>query len=270
MDSGTAIENLDGIPTTEPAFGGPAIWINRGLKERAEMNGYIVAEPSSVLITHLTEIIKQHAHELITRQEVQALVDHVKQQNKAAVEELIPALLSLGEVQKVLQNLLRERVSIRDLGTILETLADWAPRTRDIDQLTEYVRAAVARQICKQHTDGSGILPVLTLSSELEGHLRDSLQITPAGAVLAIVPTLATSLIQSMSTELSRAGEQGYTPVVLCSSQIRLALRRMIERNLPALPVLAYNEIVPNIEIRVVGAVSVREFTEMFRPEMAA
>ncbi len=270
MDSGTAIETLDGVPTTEPAFGGPAIWINRGLKDRAEMSGYIVAEPSSVLITHLTEIIKQHAHELITRQEVQALVDHVKEQNKAAVEELIPTLLSLGEVQKVLQNLLRERVSIRDLGTILETLADWAPRNRDIDQLTEYVRAAVARQICKQHTDGSGTLPVLALANELESHLRESLQVTPGGAVLAIAPTLATSLIQSLSSEVSRAGELGYTPVVLCSSQIRLALRRLIERNLPALPVMAYNEIVQNIEIRAIGTVNVREFAEQFVPEMAA
>jgi flagellar biosynthesis protein FlhA len=257
LDSGMVATPLDGIPTTEPAFGGPALWIPASMKERALMAGYVVAQPSEVIITHLTEVIKQHAWELITRQEVQALIEHVKKDNKVVVEELIPNLMTLGEVQKVMQNLLRERVSVRDLGTVLETLADWSPRSKDLDQLTEYVRAALARQICKQQEDESGVLQVLTLDPPLEQALRESVQITPSGVALAIDPTTASALVNALKQEIERAGEQGYAPLLLCSSQIRLPLKRLTERNLPALAILAYSEIVPNIEVRAVGSVSV-------------
>jgi flagellar biosynthesis protein FlhA len=257
LDPGMVSLPLEGIRTTEPAFGGPALWIPASMKERALMSGYIVAHPSEVIITHLTEVIKQHAWELVSRQEVQALVEHVKKENKVVVEELIPALMTLGEVQKVLQNLLRERVSVRDLGAILETLADWAPRTKDLDQLTEYVRSALARQICKQHEDESGILQVLTLEPALEQALREAVQITPTGIALAIDPSTASAMVSTLQREIERAGEQGYSPLLLCSSQIRLPLKRLTERNLPTLAILAYSEIVPNIEVRAVGSVSV-------------
>jgi flagellar biosynthesis protein FlhA len=259
LETSPALEPIEGLRTTEPAFGGPAIWISRSLKERAEMAGYVVADPASVIITHFTEVVKQYAHELITRQEVQALIDNAKEQNKVVIEELIPANMTLGEVQKVLQNLLRERVSIRDLGTILETLADWSPRTKDLDQLTELVRAALARQICKQYADESGVLYVLTLEGGLEQALRDSVQMTTSGAILAIDPATATALVHQIQKEIERAGDQGYSPVLLCSSQIRLPLKRITERSLPSLAILAYNEIVPRMEVRAVGSVNALE-----------
>jgi flagellar biosynthesis protein FlhA len=214
-----------------------------------------VTDPPTVIITHLTEVIRQHAHELLTRQEAQALIDHVREQNKAVVEELIPNLMTLGETQKVLQNLLRERVSIRDMGTILETLADWAPRTKDIDQLSEYARTALARQICKQYADDSGALHVMTLDAGIEQTLRESVQITPNGVALALSPGLASALVNGIAREVERVGQQGYAPILLCSSQIRLALKRLTERNLPNLTVLAYNEIVPRLDVRLVGTI---------------
>ena len=265
IDAGGVTQPITGIETKEPAFGSPALWIPKAAREQAEMGGYIVAEPSSVLITHLTAIIGQHAHELLTRQEVQSLIDRIKEQYKATVEELIPNLMTLGEVQKVLQNLLREGVSIRDLGTILETLADWAPRTKDPDQLTEYVRASLARQICKQHADAAGVLHVLTLDGALEQELREAVQTTPSGVALAIDPRKATDLVKALQAHVERVTDLGYTPVLLCSSQIRLALRRLTERSLPNLVVMAYNEIVPRMEVRSLGTVALYEpaLTEM-------
>ncbi len=257
LDSGMVASPLEGIKTTEPAFGGPALWIQASMRERALMAGYIVAHPTEVIITHLTEVIKQHAWELITRQEVQTLVEHAKKDNKVVVEELLPNLMTLGEVQKVLQNLLRERVSVRDLGAILETLADWAPRTKDLDQLSEYVRATLARQICKQHMDESEALQVLTLDPPLEQAMREAVQITPSGVSLAIDPTTATALVGTLQREIEQAGEQGHSPLLLCSSQIRLPLKRLTERNLPSLAILAYSEIVPNVDVRAVGNVIV-------------
>jgi flagellar biosynthesis protein FlhA len=256
LDPGTVIQPIQGVPTTEPAFGGPALWIPRAMRERADMSGYIVVQPGEVIITHLTEVIKKHANELLTRQDVQALVDHVAQQNKVVVDELIPNLMSLGEVQKVLQNLLRERVSIRDLGTILETLADWSPRTKDLDQLTEYVRSALARQICKQHSDELGKMHVLTLDSNLEQKFRESVQVTANGVMLAIDPSTATKFVSVLSKQIEEAGRSGISPVLLCSSQVRLALKRLTERTLPTLPILAYNEIIANMEIENVATVT--------------
>lgn len=221
------------------------------------MAGYIVTDPSSVIITHLTEIIKQHAHELLTRQEAQALIDNLKEHNRAVVDELLPNLMSLGEVQKVLQNLLRERVSIRDLGTILETLADWAPRTKDADQLTEYARAGLARQICKQHCDDEGVLHVFTLAPSLEQTIREGVQMTAGGLSLALEPRLASAVVSGASAQAERASEQGYGPVLLCSSQVRLAMRRLTERSVPSLAVLAYSEIVANTDIRGIGTVEI-------------
>jgi len=225
------------------------------LKERAEMAGYITVDPATVLITHLTEVIKSHAAELLTRQETQKLIDHVKLTDRAAVDELMPNLMTLGDVQKVLQSLLRERVGVRDLATILETLADYAPRTKDIDALTEFSRQALARQICKQYQDDDGIIRVLTLVPGLEQEMRGAVQSTPTGNMLAIEPQLAQSLIRNLTAQLDQAADQGHNPILICSGQIRLALKRLIERSLPSLSVMAYTEIVPKVEVEAVGTV---------------
>ena len=255
IDSGALIERIDGLRTTEPAFGGDAIWLPSSQRERAELANYLVASPAEVLITHLTEVIKQHAHEMLNRQEVQGLIENVKETNKAVVDELVPALMSVGEVQKVLANLLRERVSIRDLGTVLEALADWAPRTKDTDQLSEYARGALARQICKQYTSDEDVVNVMVLDPGLEQSCRESVQTTVSGPTLLLDPATASGLIAAIKAEAERMSEQGYPPALLCSSTIRLAVKRLTERNIPALCVLAYNEIVAGVDVRAVASV---------------
>ncbi len=255
LDSGMVRTPLQGTATIEPAMGTPAQWLPRSLKERAEMAGYIIVEPGIVLVTHLTEIVKRYSSEMLTRQETQKLLEHVKHTDEAAVNELIPNLLTLGEVQKVLQALLKERVGIRDLTTVLETLADYAPRTRDMDSLTEFVRQALARQICRQVQDEDGVVRVFTLSPSLEQELRGAVQMTATGQMLAIEPKLAQAMIKDLSARQEAALEDGYNPVLLCSGQIRLPLRRLIERSLPTLMVLAYTEIVPDTEVESLGSV---------------
>ncbi len=255
LEGGIVYQRFEGMDTIEPALGTPAQWLARGLKERAEMAGYITVDPATVLVTHLTEVIKSHAAELLTRQETQKLIDHVKLTDQAAVEELLPNLMTLGDVQKVLQGLLRERIGVRDLATILETLADYAPRTKDADALAEFSRQALARQICKQYQDEDGIIRVLTLAPGLEQELRQTVQATPTGNMLAVEPNLAQTLIRSLNAQMDICGEQGYNPVLLCSGQIRLPLKRLIERSLPTLPVMAYTEVVPKVAVEALGTV---------------
>ena len=257
IDPGSVIDPImDGIPTKEPAFGVPALWVSRNHRERAEMAGYTVVDPSSVITTHLAEVIKGHAAEIITRQDTQALVEHIKQGNSAVVEELIPNLMTIGEVQKVLQHLLRERISIRDLVTILETLADHAGRTKDVDMLGEWVRSALARSICRQYVDdSSGALQTLTLDPSLEQQLLEA--VTPGMPNLALEPSSSRQLIQNLGQQMERMIAMGYQqPVLLCMSALRLPLRRLTERSLPNLVILSYNEIVPNTEVRAVGAIT--------------
>jgi len=257
IDPGSVIDPItDGVPAKEPAFGVPAQWVSRSHRDRAEMAGYTVVDPSSVITTHLAEVIKGHAAEIITRQDTQALIDHVKQANSAVVEELIPNLMSVGEIQKVLQHLLRERISIRDLVTILETLADHAGRSKDMDLLGEWVRAALARSICRQYVDdSSGALQTLTLDPNLEQMLLEA--VTPGLPNLTLEPSAARQFIQNLSAQMERMIALGYQqPVLLCMSALRLPLRRLTERSLPNLVILSYNEIVPNTEVRAVGAVS--------------
>jgi flagellar biosynthesis protein FlhA len=192
---------------------------------------------------------------MLTRQETQKLLEHVKRTDEAAVNELVPNLLTLGEVQKVLQSLLRERVGIRDLTTILETLADYSPKTREMDALAEFTRAALARQICQQYVDEDGMLRVLTLAPSLEQELRGAVQMTPTGQMLAIEPGLAQSIIKNLSDEMEIWADQGYHPVLLCSGQIRLPVRRLVERSLPTLVVMAYTEIVAGVDVEALGTV---------------
>jgi len=251
-------EKVEGIKTRDPAFGLPAVWVPAARKEEAELAGYTVVEPSAVLATHLTEVVKNHAHELLSRQDVQNLLDHVKKDYAAVVNELYPELLSLGEIQKVLSNLLREKVSIRDLVTILETLADYARVTKDTDVLTEYVRQALGRQIVEQYLEGNKLY-VLTLDPQVEKTVREGIQKTEQGSYLALEPGKTQLLLNALRAQVQRMIEAGHQPVVLCPPIVRLYFRRLVERFLPNVAVLSFNELQPNIQVEAVGMVSFSE-----------
>ncbi len=255
MNPGTATEELDGIQTREPAFGLPAVWVSASRRAEAEMMGYTVVDPASVIATHLSEIIKANAAELLSRQDTRNLIDNVKKTAPAVVEELIPAQMSVGEVQRVLQNLVRERISIRDLITILEALGDAAGTYKDIDVLTEYVRSRMGRSICSQYAGPDGIA-VTTLEPSLEQTLVDSLDATEHGAFLAPEPAVYRALIASLAAESERMAAAGQQPMVLTSTSLRPHLRRLVERTIPQLVVLSYNEIVPEVKVNAVGMVS--------------
>ncbi len=255
MNPGLVEEEIDGIKTTEPAFGLPAIWITEQQRDRAEMLGYTVVDPPSIIATHLTEIIKKHAHELTGRQEVQVLLDNVKQNYPVIVEELIPKMMTVGEVQKVLANLLREGVSIRDMVTILETLADYAPVTHDTDMLTEYVRQALGRAISKKFfTDSRS--SVITLDPKLEQLLLDSLQKTETGTYLSLDPGTTNAILGNLSRQVQKLVQLGQQPIVLASPVVRLYFKKLADQSIPGIVVLSYNELDPELEIQSVGVVS--------------
>ena len=247
---------VDGIATKEPTFGLPAWWVTNEVKEELEFKGFTVVDAATVLVTHLTEFIRNHAFELLGRQETKELIETVKETNPAVVEELIPDLLSYGQVQKVLQNLLREQVPIRDMTTILEVLADNAPATNDVDYLTEMVRQALFRTISSLFSS-SGRIKVITLDPSLEEAVVSSLQKTASGAYPALSPEDAEKILHQLQDIVSKAASAGETPVVLCSPKIRLPFRRFIERFLPGVAVISYNELVPEMEIETLGAVAV-------------
>jgi flagellar biosynthesis protein FlhA len=254
MNPGTATEPIPGPTTTEPTFGLPAQWIPPEDRERAQILGYTVVDPSSVMATHLTETIRRHARDLLGRQEVQALLDHLKPTHPSVVEALVPQLLPLGTVQKVLQYLLAEAVSIRDLATILEVLADVAPSVKDPILLTEYVRQALGRAICRGLASGDGILKVFTLSPELEQRLAEAIADGDQGRYLALEPRLAQRIIEALAAAVAKAPPDG-TPVVLSAPVIRPHLRRLTERYLPHLAVLSYNEIGPEVTLKALAMV---------------
>jgi flagellar biosynthesis protein FlhA len=256
MSSGLEDQIIEGIDTVEPAFGLPAKWIPAHLKEAAEMAGHTVVDPPSVIATHLTEVIKTHAHEILGRQDIKTLLENIKQNFPAVVDELIPDLLSLGEIQKILANLLKERVSIRDLVSILETLADYAKVTKDVDMLTEYVRQALNRQITKQY-GAQELINVITLDPALEQQLRDSIQQTEHGSYLALDPQKAQELYKQLQEIVERVVNQGYQPIVLCAPVVRIFFKRITERFLPNLVVLSYNELDSKIQVQSVGTVSI-------------
>ena len=256
MNPGTATGKIRGIETVEPAFGLSALWITESQKENAEMAGYTVVELPAVLATHLTELIKRHAHEILTRQDVQDLITNIKESNQTVVEELIPNVLNTGDVHKVLQNLLREKVSICDLPLILETLADVASKNKNTDILTEYVRNTLAPQLCENYKDESNIIPVITLDPNLEAKLEGSMQETETGVRLALSPTDAGKIIEAVGAQIENVKKQGDVPTVLCSPTIRSQFKRLTESNYQDLIVLSYNEIVPGIEIRSLGMIT--------------
>jgi len=256
MNPGTAGEEIPGTPTTEPAFGLPALWIGADQKERAELAGYTVVDAASVMATHVTEVIRAHAAEILTRQDVQALLDAVKTTAPTVVDELIPGLLTVGEVQKVLQALLREGVSIRDLTLILEALADHARATKDTELLTEYVRQAMARSLCHQFGLDRGRTKVLTLSADLEQRLADAVQRTESGTYLALDPQTIQRIHSSLAEQTQRLAALGETPIVLCSPSVRLFFRRLVERVAPRLIVMSYAELTPQVEVESAGMVT--------------
>ena len=259
MDSGAASAPLENAENTvEPAFGLPAYWITESQKAEAELMNYTVVEASAVLATHLTEVIRQHAHELLTRQAIKELLDNLKQKAPAVVEEVVPTVVKPGEVQKVMQNLLRERVPVRDLETILETLGDYAGRTKDLDVLTEYVRNALARTICKQYVDADDKLWCVTLDPALEemigGHIQRS---DGGGSNLTMPPRTQQQVIERIASKVNEVASMGKTAVLLCSPHVRSSVRRMIEGALASTPVLGLNEVVPDVNAEAVALVGV-------------
>jgi len=257
MDSGTAKRQIDGIPTKEPAFGLPALWITEDKKDEAQLAGYTVVDPSTVIATHLTEVLRTHADELLGRQDTQKLLDNLAKTHPKVVEELIPNVLPLGSLQKVLQNLLRERVSIRDLLTICETLADYAPMSKDTSILTEYVRQKLARSIVSGLTDEDGRLSVLTLAHKIEDFIRESIQKSDQGVYLNMEPNLAQRVIEATQTLVEKVTNDGYQPVILCTPVIRRHLRHLLERFMPQVIVLSNNELPNQIQIRSMGTIEV-------------
>ncbi len=255
MDSGMVQSSVDGIETMEPAFGLPALWVTEEKREEAELNGYTVVDLSSVIATHLTEIIRRHADEILGRQETQALIDNLKENYSAIVEELIPNLLTMGEVQKVLQNLLCEQISIRNLVTIFESLADQARATRDIDALTEYVRQSLVRQISQQYKPQGHSLPVITLDADLEKLMMQSLQQTEQGSYINIDPNTIQTIYKNVQEVVEQASRQGYQVVILCSPMVRIYFKRLVERVVPDIPVLSYNELDGTFDVQSVGMV---------------
>lgn len=258
MNPGGLEEQIAGIPTKEPTFGLPAWWVTYEEKEKLELKGYTVVDPTTVLVTHLTEFIKANAAELLGRQEVKDLLDKVKETSPAVVEELVPELLSYGEVQKVLQNLLRERLPIRNLVTILEVLADNARITRDLDYLTESVRGALRRTITKLYGGQEGKLHVITLHPEVEQALTEGMQQTQNGSYPVLKPEVTQRIFDNLTPLVERMAMMGVPPVVLCSSKARLLFRRLTERYLPNLVVLAYGELLPDMEVESVGTVMLK------------
>ncbi|UZJ77152.1 flagellar biosynthesis protein FlhA [Fictibacillus sp. KU28468] len=257
MSPGIEDEAIQGIDTVEPAFGLPAQWISEDMKERAEMSGYTVVDPPSVVSTHLTEIIKKFAHELIGRQETKQLIDHMKESYPTLIEEVTPDPLSVGEIQKVLSKLLKEKISIRNLPVIFETLADFGKMSRDIDLLTEYARQALSRQISKQYGQDNQPLKVITLGGSVEKRIADHVQQTEHGNYLSLDPQDSQLIFDHISKELEQSRSFGQTPVLLCSPAVRMYVRQLLERYMPDLVILSYNELEPKLEVQSIGVVNI-------------
>ncbi|MBO8155221.1 MAG: flagellar biosynthesis protein FlhA [Bacillaceae bacterium] len=257
MGPGIEDDHLEGIDTVEPAFGLPAKWVSEDLKEEAEMTGYTVVDPPSVVSTHITEVIKRHAHELLGRQETKQLIDHLKESYPILVEEVTPEPLSIGDIQKVLGKLLKEQVSIRNLPVIFETLADYGKLTNDTDLLTEYVRQSLASQISRQYADENKQLKVVTVSSHVEKMIADHVQQTEHGSYLSLDPESQQKIVQAVQQQVEAVSMQEETPIILCSPTIRMYVKHLIERFFPQVIVLSYNELEPDLEVQSVGVVNV-------------
>ena len=255
MDPGDASGTLQGIRTREPAFGLEAVWVPESVRAEAESLGYTVVDPESVIVTHLTETIRGHAAELLTRQDVRELLDRLKESNAAVVDEVVPEALSLGEIQRVLQSLLAEGVPIRDLGTIVEAIGDKARTTRDSSLLSEYARQALGRAITAPHLDEQLRLQAITLDPAIEQEVSSSITQTTDGEYLAMEPPRAQAIVAALRAQVEHASALGARPVVLCSARIRRHLRRLIAQAQPHLAVCSYNEIAPGVNVETVGVI---------------
>ena len=256
MNPGYVEEEITGIPTFEPSFHLPAIWITEGQRERAESLGYTVVDPPSIIATHLTEVIRQHIAELLTRQDVSNLISDMKENNPALVEELTPKLLGIGEIQKVLQNLLREDISIRDLLTIFETLADHAATTHDTDVLTEYVRQSLKRAISNKYFPANETTSVVTLDPKVEQDIMGSVKQTEQGAYLTLDPEKTKAIIASVETEIAKLQNIGKNPIIITSPIVRMYFKKLTEDYFKDLIVVSYNEVESNVELQSVGMVT--------------
>ena len=256
MDPGMVTETIKGIPTQEPAFQLPAIWITDDKREQAQIAGYTVVDCTTVMTTHISEIIKQHAHELLGRQETQNLIDNLARTYPKLIEELVPNIINLGSIMRVLQNLLRESVSIRDLRSILETMADYTPMTQDTDTLTEYVRHALSRSISIAYTQDDGTMSILTMDKNVEDTIQTAIQHRDHGSYLALDPTIAQKILDSISSLIANY-PGGQQPALLVTPQVRPHVRRLTERYFPSLAILSHNEITTNINIQSVGTVNI-------------
>jgi len=257
MNPGYVEEEITGIPTIEPSFKLKAIWITEGQRERAESVGYTVVDPPSIIATHLTETIRQHIAELLTRQDVQTLVDNLKESNPSIVEELVPKLLGLGEIQKVLQNLLSEGISIRDLLTIFESLADHATATRDTDLLTEYVRMSLKRAISNKYFAGETTVSVITIDQSLEQEIMNSVKQTEQGAFISLDPARTKAIIEKVGKEVDKLNDMGKNPILLTQPVVRIYVRKILEGYFHDLAVVSYSEVESDVELQSVGMVSI-------------
>lgn len=257
MNPGYVEEEITGIPTIEPSFHLPAIWITESQRERAESYGYTVVDPPSIIATHMTEIVKEYVHELLTRQDVQNLIDNIKEENQTLVSELVPKLMSIGEIQKVLQNLLREGISIRDLVTILETLADYSPTTRDTDILTEYVRQSLKRAISNKYFDENEMTSVVTLDPKIEQDIMAAVKQTEQGAYLTLEPEKTQQIINSVQEEANKLENLGKSPIIVTSPIVRMYFKKLISDYFKDLIVISYNEIDSNVQLQSVGMVTI-------------
>lgn len=254
LNAGNVDMKISGIETTDPAFGLPAVWITEGDKEKAQFAGYTIADPTTVVATHITEILRSNAHELLGRQEAQHLLDNIAKDSPKLVEELVPNLLPLGTIVKVLQNLVRERVSIRDIKTILEALADYAPLTKNQELLTEYARQSLARSITRQYQIKDGSIPVVIMDPRVEETISGGVQSLPQGSYLALEPGLAQKILTKIRDSLELFNPLGYQPILLCSPNIRGHVKRFTERFFPNLVVLSHSEIASGVRIQSIGS----------------
>lgn len=256
MNPGFVEEEISGIPTFEPSFHLPALWITESQRERAESLGYTVVDPPSIIATHLTEVIRNHVDELLTKQDVQNLINNVKENNPVLIDELIPKLLGIGEIQKVLQNLLREGISIRDLLTILETLSDHAATTRDTDILTEYARQSLKRAISSKYFPANEVTSVITLDPKVEQEIMASVKQTEQGAYLTLDPEKTKAVMASLETEIGKLENLGKNAIIITSPIVRMYFKKLTEDYFKDLIVVSYNEVESNIELQSVGMVS--------------
>ena len=256
MNPGYVEEEITGIPTFEPSFHLPAIWITESQRERAESLGYTVVDPPSIIATHLTEVIRQHIAELLTRQDVQNLINNIKDNNSTLIDELVPKLMGIGEIQKVLQNLLEEGISIRDLVTILETLADHAAVTRDPDILTEYARQGLKRAISSKYFTLGEVTNVVTVDPAIEQEIMNSVKNTEQGSYLSLDPERSKKIVEALGNELKKLEDMGKNPIVITSPIVRMYFRNLAKDYYKDIIVISYNEVESNVELQSVGMVT--------------